>query len=200
MIGEVDLDADVRAGVLELALELDDAGLEHLDAPLEGEGAVVGRRLEGRDRRRRGRVVEGEILDDDPVAGLVGGLERLLEAPEARLVESEVVGHLVELRALFLRDDPVLDHLGEELLVHRLELAEPHVAGDLAELEALAVLERRVRVVHPTNPFPGHQSRAGRGAAQRRSSGRRAGRRRGLAPRPRYGSHFGCATRRFPIA
>ena len=68
-----------------------------------------------------------------------------------------------ELLPLFLRDDPVLDHLGIELLVHRLELAEADVARDLADLEPLAVLERRVvheiqcraaRAPHKARKFP----------------------------------------------
>ena len=142
VVGEVDLDADVRARVLEVVLQLGDLGLQELDPTLERQGALIGRRLEGHDRRRRRRIVHREVLDDDPVARLVGGLEGLLEAAEARAVEAEVVGHLVELVSLFLRDDPVVDHLRIELLVHRLQLAEADVPRDLTELESLTVLER----------------------------------------------------------
>jgi hypothetical protein len=144
VIGEVDLDADVGARVLELVLEVLEAGLEELDASLEGHRALVGGRLEGHDGRRRRRIVHREVLDDDAVPRLVGGLERLFETAKPSAIEPEAVGHLVELVALVLRDDPVLDDLREELLVHRLELAEPDVARDLSDLETLAVLERRV--------------------------------------------------------
>ena len=138
--------------------------LEQLDAPLERQRALVGRRLEGHDGRRRRRVVHREVLDDDPIPRLVRGLERLLEPAEPRPIETEVVGHLVELGALFLGDDAVLDHLREELLVHRLELAEAHVAGDLAELETLAGARTSRR--SSGCPFRGSSLRAGRCCAQ----------------------------------
>ena len=112
---------------------------------------MIRRRLEGNEARPRlvDDLVRVDFLDDDAVARLVRGLERLLESPEAAPVEAEAVGHLVELGALLLGDDAVLDDLGEKLLVHRLELAEADVSRHLAELEPLTVLERRIDLAHP---------------------------------------------------
>ncbi len=153
VIRDVHLDADLGTGFLELVFESYDACLERLDASLERHGARVGRRLERHHGRGRRRVVHRKVLDDDSVASLVRGLERLLEPTQARAIEAEVVRHPVELAALLLGDDAVANHLRKQLFVHRLELTEAHVSRDLASLESSAVVERSV--VHEVPLPPG---------------------------------------------
>ncbi len=146
-VGEVDVDCDVRACVFELYLEILDASFECLDATFERLGA----RVRGRDERLdalRTWLRVGQVLDDDSVSRLVRGLERALQLVETHPIQAEVVGHFVELFALFDGDDTVLDDLRKELFVHRLELAETHVARYFPRFEPCLVLERHVGFGH----------------------------------------------------
>ncbi len=145
---EIDLDRHVGAGFLELLLEIEDALLEVGHATLKREAALIRCWLDRLKGSAWALLVFRslvELLDDDLMPRLVRGLERQLERPQASFVEAELLGHSVELLPLFLRDDAVLDDLGEELLVHHLELAEPHVGGDLTRLERHAMVEFLLR-------------------------------------------------------
>ncbi len=119
--GQIDLDAQLRLRLRERGLQLPHPGFERRDAALEGERADVRRWLDRRERGGPLRPLWQLLADDDAVLPLVGGLERLLEPTQARAIEAERVGHPVEPRPLFRRDDAVLDDLREQLLVIALE-------------------------------------------------------------------------------
>ena len=101
-------------------------------------GVAVG--LDAKRRERRGGLLV--VLDDlHAVPRLVRGDHRLLEPREPSAIDAEVVGRAFESRALVGRDDAVLEHFGEELLVLSFERAEAEPARHLARSEARSVLE-----------------------------------------------------------
>ena len=120
--------------------------------------------------------VRRHLAHADAVSCLVRGLQRLLQAREARAIEAEAVGGAIELGALFRGDHAVLDHLGEELFVVRLEAAEAHGRGELAGLEGGRVLERRGLLAHGAKCRKGEAASTSAADAGSRSSSAKLGR------------------------
>lgn len=69
-------------------------------------------------------VARGEIADDDAAMCHVRGLKGDLDLLEAFWIETEPIGHGVELTLLLRSDDAVLEDVEEELLVHHLAALE----------------------------------------------------------------------------